>query len=58
MNLKKENIADWKIELDKIMKSKVGMTLSETKTDEEWLEDCEGFTAQEVVKEEISYWCK
>jgi hypothetical protein len=56
MTLTKENLSEWKQEVDRMMKDKVGMTLSETRTDEEWLRDCIGEEAIDVVTDELSYW--
>jgi hypothetical protein len=56
MELTKDNLTEWKAAVDKLMKKKTGMTLSETMCDKEWLDDCLGDTPEEVVETELSYW--
>lgn len=53
--LKNDNLSEWKAELDRRMKLYAGMEkYSESLTDEEWLRDYKGTSAEEVADEELS----
>lgn len=52
MKLSKENIREWKTQLNKEA-SEIGFkNYEESQSDEEWLEDFEGYTPSEVLTED------
>ena len=62
MILTKENLQEWKKELDKYFFEIMGLTednyglYSETEEDAYWLESWTEFDHKDAVLEEISYW--
>lgn len=57
MELTKENIAEWKKELDKLMKDFVPADhkYSDCNTDETWLADYEGKRPEDVKEDDLYY---
>ena len=56
MKLTKENVQDWKKELDKIYFEKMGIEkLSEANSDETWLDLYEGDTPEYAVDTDLYY---
>lgn len=58
MLLTKENLSEWKAEVNKVMEQygKFNNKWTKCLTDDDWLKDWEGYSPDEYVSEEISCW--
>lgn len=57
MELTKENLQEWKAELDRIMFTKYEVeNYSQCKTDDEWLEDYLDRQPEDAESDEVQYW--
>lgn len=58
MILTSENIQEWKRTLDQEFKRQYpqGAEYSQTRTDEDWIKEYEGYVIQDVIDDEVQYW--
>ena len=60
MELTKDNLQEWKAELDRLFKSQFPNAMNEnfssTRFDKEWIEECEGYEPQTAIDNEVQYW--
>lgn len=57
MKLSRENLSEWKEELDIEFKNQYGVeNFSETLSDEQWIDYWDGDEVQDVIDAEVSCW--
>lgn len=55
--LTKDNLESWKALLSMKMKDRYGIdNYSDTKSDQEWIEEYTGATEEDAISDEIQYW--